>query len=162
MSKLIPLSQGKYAVVDDEDYDFLMELPNSSRNSKWRRTNFGYARLNINDTYLLMHRLVMNAPPYKDVDHINRNKLDNRKSNLRVCSAQDNRRNSGLSRLNTSGTKGVHYVVSRNKWQARIGINYKRISLGYYDSLDEAVKVREQAVLQHFKDFAPSNIGVLR
>lgn len=153
----IPLTKGKYALVDDEDYDFLVELPNSSRGSKWRVNNMGYAQLNINNTYILMHRLVADTPTGKDVDHINRDRLDNRQSNLRICTAQENRRNSAINSNNTSGTTGVHYKPARNKWQARITVSYRRISLGYYVNQEDAVNARQLAVSKYFKDFAPIN-----
>lgn len=87
-----------------------------------------------------MHRLILNAPDDRLVDHINRDKLDNRCSNLRLVSFKTNITNRGKQRNNSSGYTGVQYRKDRNKWFALIGNNgsYKR--LGSFDNPAEAHK----------------------
>src|SRR3990167_419773 len=109
--KQIKLTQGKYTLVDDEEFDWL---------SKWSwclHTN-GYAqrgifskKRNINKM-ILMHREIMKPRDEEWIDHINQNKLDNRKSNLRICNASTNGANQKISIKNTSGYKGVNWDKS--------------------------------------------------
>lgn len=90
---------------------------------------------------MTIHRYLTNCPANKVVDHINRNPLDNRLENLRCVSFGDNVRNSKVLKNSISGVKGVRYRYGR--YQARITINGKTISLGHFDTLEEAKKVRE-------------------
>lgn len=87
------------------------------------------------------------------VDHINGNKLDNRMENLRSASVKENSRNSGTRPTNTSGYKGVYKAMS-GKWQACIGVDYKKIYLGVFDTPELAHKVYAEAAKKHHKDFA--------
>ena len=105
------------------------------------------------NTGLRLHRFIMNAPEDKVVDHINHNKLDNRKCNLRVCTQSQNTMNSSLRSDNTSGYTGVYWYKSRSKWLVRITVNGKCINLGYYDDLEEAVKVRKEAEIKYFGEY---------
>jgi len=133
MSKLIPLSNGRaYAIVDDEDYDFISSL-------KWNLTTHGYAE---NYKYgILMHRIINNTPKNKVTDHINRNKLDNRKINLRSATKRLNAYNVPKLKNNTSGYKGVSFHKATNKWQSRILYKGKSIYLGIYNTPREAYEV---------------------
>ena len=88
-------------------------------------------------------------------DHIDRNPLNNRRSNLRKCTQQENHYNHSLRIDNTSGVTGVYWDALRGKWVSHIGINGKTKFLGRFDTKDEAIKVRLQAELKYFKDFAP-------
>ena len=105
------------------------------------------------NTGLRLHRFIMNAPKGKVVDHINHNKLDNRKCNLRVCTQSQNTMNSSLRSDNSSGYTGVYWYKSRSKWLVRITVNGKCINLGYYDDLEEAVKVRKEAEIKYFGEY---------
>ena len=110
----------KVALVDDEDYEKVTEAIKykSGKPGKWyahrptayRNTNhIKYYAVN-GDRRKAIHRVVMNAPPGMDVDHINGDPLDNRKENLRVCTHRDNIRNSNTRRDSASGFKGVRYI----------------------------------------------------
>lgn len=77
--------------------------------------------------------------PEHDVDHKDRNRANDKWSNLRHVSRQCNNRNCTISPLNTSGIKGIGWYKNKNKWEVRIGINGKRKCLGYFDSFDEAI-----------------------
>ena len=101
-----------------------------------------------------MHRLVTNAPKGKIVDHINRNSLDNRLDNLRVCDQSVNIMNRELLKSNKSGHKGVFWCnnLVTPKWKSKIEIRYKTIHLGYFDTYEEAVIAREQTEKQYWID----------
>lgn len=88
-------------------------------------------------------------------DHINRNPLDNRKSNLRPCNLYQNAMNSSIMSNNTSGITGVNWDKQAQKWVARIQYYGKRISLGHFDNKDDAIKARLKAEAKYFKEFAP-------
>ena len=92
-----------------------------------------------------MHRVINNTPDDMQTDHINRNKLDNRKKNLRTVTTQQNQRNTNLSKNNTSGYIGVYLNKRVNKWMAYIWVNYKQIHLGYFKDIEDAIEVRKQA-----------------
>lgn len=152
--KKIKLTKGMVALVDDEDFERINSF-------KWcvGKTSFHhYAMRRDGKKTLFMHRFIVDAPKGLLVDHINRNGLDNRKENLRVCTAQQNRRNGGLSKLNTSGYKGVSWNKGIHKWSAYITANYKRIHLGYFDDKTEAARAYNNAAKQYFKEFNSSNI----
>jgi len=98
----------------------------------------------INQKLVRLHRLIAGAVE-KDqkVDHINGNTLDNRRSNLRICSNSENLRNRGKNINNTSGYKGVS--KRRNKWAAQVKHNYKTIFLGLFDTPEEAHEAYKRA-----------------
>ena len=97
-----------------------------------------------------MHRFIMNFPKGKYVDHINHNTLDNRKCNLRICNNADNIRNGKIRTNNKSGYNGICFDKSRNKWLAGIKVNYKRIFLGRYVNIEDAIKARKEAEKKYF------------
>lgn len=88
-------------------------------------------------------------------DHHSRNTLDNRKSNLWKATVQENARNSSKGTNNTSGFIGVSWNKKANKWRAYIMVDYKQISLGYFDDKNNAIKARLKAEKQYFGEFAP-------
>jgi hypothetical protein len=90
---------------------------------------------------IYLHRLIMNAPKGKDVDHINGNTLDCRKINIRICNRSQNSMNQRLKSNNTSGYKGVTWSKSANKWIAQITFNYKHLYLGIFETKEEAYTV---------------------
>lgn len=152
--KQIPLTKDKVALVDDEDYDFLMQW-------KWR-FHGGYAVRTDwilgSRKEILMHRVIAKTPTSKETDHINGNKLDNRKGNLRVCSRSANRFNQGkYAGEHHSKYKGVTWHKVWKKWQAQIRINGKTKYLGKYDSETEAAIAYNNAAASHHKEFARLN-----
>lgn len=154
--KIIELTQGKITFVDDEDFEWLSQW-------KWYY-NQGYA-VRKTSPKILMHREIVNAPDGKQVDHINRNGLDNRKNNLRICTLQENRRNKKLYKNNKSGHRGVwffkHKTCNYQKWMAYITHKGKRIFLGHFDNKEDAIKVRLKAEKKYFGEFAPQRGGEL-
>ena len=127
-------------LIDIEDIDKI-------KNSKWCKDKNNYVK-NSNQEYL--HRVIMEESNLF-IDHINGNKLDNRKSNLRVCCNADNLKNRvKLPSNNTSGILGVRYREDRNKWYAEIQYNKQKINLGSYTEKDDAIKARLEAEIKYF------------
>ena len=106
----------------------------------------GYIRIMIDGVHYYSHRLVWlyihSYIPENNLDHINRDPSDNRISNLREVSNQCNMRNTGNLARNTSGVKGVGWSKANQKWESRIHVNGKGISIGYYKSFSNAVCAR--------------------
>jgi len=153
---LIPLTKGKNAIVDFEDYEYLVQW-------KWRLSTKGYAvavigKRGIDKAKMLyMHRVVTNAPKTMHVDHIWGDKLDNRKKSLRFCTNAQNISNSGIRKNNTSGYKGVIWDKRDKKWRSTIGFNRKSIFLGCFSCKHEAASAYNVAAVKYFGEFAKPN-----
>ena len=136
--KRIPLYKKKiivdYAVVDDEDYEIVSLM-------KWRKSPRGYAVAKRSE---LMHRIIMNPDSGLYIDHINHDKLDNRRANLRVVTQKMNMANRVLNKNNKTGVKGVQFF--RNKYRVFIGAKY----VGVYRTIEEASQAYEEAFKEHF------------
>lgn len=104
----------------------------------WHKSNSGYATARINGRLVMMHRLLVDCPAGSEIDHINRNKLDNRRVNLRVVSRAENSLNVGLRNTNTSGYKGVSWNKSARKYSAQITHKGTSYYLGVYEDPQEA------------------------
>lgn len=130
----LSISRGKYtALIDSDD----IELVNQYR---WHITSKGYVE---NHIVGMLHRLIMKASKDKVVDHINRNPLDNRKSNLRLCYKAENCRNR-KKQLNTSGYKGVNWNNHRKgAWIAHICFKYRDYNLGRFKDVFHAAMARD-------------------
>ena len=102
---------------------------------------------------LFLHQFIMNPPKGMTIDHINGDKLDNRKSNLRICTMQQNSFNKGVQTNNTSGTTGVFWDKSKNRWVALIQINRKQIYLGTFKEKEDAIQARKQAEIDYFGEY---------
>lgn len=131
-------------IIDIEDIDNIIKY-------KWHCRNNGYCGANSN---ILLHRIVMNAKKGEYIDHINGNRLDNRKQNLRKCTNQENNFNKGLYSHNTSGVTGVSWDKRRNKWEVSIKINQKKMYLGRFDNFNDAVNKRKETEMIYFGEFA--------
>lgn len=105
--------------------------------------------------FVRFHRLVMHAKPGQCVDHINKNKADNRKKNLRCCERSENDRNRSLYSCNTSGVAGVYFDKQRKKWVASITYNHTKVYLGRYAVKEEAVLARLTKEVELYKEFSP-------
>ncbi len=141
--KQIPLTRGRFIIVDDEDYDRLSSVA-------WH-LNKGYAR---NDTLGYMHRVVLKQKPRQGTDHINGDKLDNRRENLRPATSQQNNLNRGKSIRNKSGFKGVSWSRTSRKWLACVYINGKQTYLGLYQDKRAAHSVYWKAAQELHGEFA--------
>ena len=154
--KRIKLTKGKFALVDDEDFEHLNQLKWCvliSGNNVYARRHHktGNKRITI-----LMHREVLATPKGFYTDHINGNGLDNRKSNLRVCTQQDNMRNLRAQTGGTSKYKGVYWSKRSNKWHAQIKVSVDgtRKSLGFYSLEEDAYKAYCEAAKKYHGEFA--------
>lgn len=121
------------------------------RKYKWFKNKQGYVN---NNKIGRLHRYLLNVTTNSDVDHINLNTLDNRKSNLRVTTRSQNCMNKDLYVTNTSKVTGVNYHTQRNKWRAYITVNYKTKHLGLFDTIEEAIKIRKEAEEKYFGEYA--------
>jgi HNH endonuclease/AP2 domain len=154
--KFIQVSNGKMAIVDDEDFEIVSK-------HHWHQDGAGYIRTNIwkgnrKDSAPRLHRMVLpNTPKHLHIDHKNGDKLDNRKSNLRICSSSQNARNRGPQNNNTSGYKGVIYDKARSKWRSEICVEGKRKYLGRFTTAEEAAKAYNDAAIQFHGEFAYIN-----
>ena len=156
--KTIELTQGKFTIVDDDDYLWLGSF-------KWSVSADGYAIRNKklgygknNRTIEYMHKTVMHCDgSIKQVDHINLDRLDNRKSNLRLCSMEQNRKNRKKTKNNTSGFKGVFWDKVSSKWYAQVTANRKVFSLGRSETKEEAARKYNQKATELHGEFAHLN-----
>lgn len=147
--KIIQLSQGKVALVNDRDYKRLNLF-------KWFYDH-DYARTTINGHKVYMHRFILDTPAGYSVDHINQDKLDNRRRNLRLATAQQNSANAKKSSANTSGYRGVSWSKKEKRWRAVISVGYKTLTLGYFVDIKEAAKAYNDNATVWFGDFARLN-----
>lgn len=136
----VPLTQGYEAIVDMSDIHLISGV-------NWHARRDGclvYAGCNLPKNgsgkrgYISMHRLIMGSPINMEVDHRDRNGINNRKCNLRIASKSQNQANRKTSQLNISGFKGVSPCKRNGTWHARISKGGKRFSLGYYKTPEEA------------------------
>jgi len=159
MTKKIKLTQGKFALVDDADFDWLNQW-------KWyaqKQRNTFYAvrnvRVGLKQKIVKMHRLILGLDfdDGRQGDHINMDTLDNRRANLRIAIHAQNQRNRGRNANNTSGYKGVYWNKQKKKWRAYIKVNGKQKYLGYFDDPIKAARAYDEAAKKHHKEFAQMN-----
>lgn len=134
---------------DLEDYDKI-------KNYCWyegihKNNDYHYIAANFKNKVIRMSQVICG----KYFDHINRNPLDNRKSNLRAANYTENARNYSKQKNNTSGFSGVSWDKDRSKWAASIVVDKKNKKLGRFNNKDDAVKARLQAEARYFGEFAP-------
>jgi hypothetical protein len=153
----IRLTQGKVAIIDDEDARLAQ--------FRWRVTPKGYAvrhspRVHYKRASIYLHREVLGVTGTPaTVDHINMDRLDCRRCNLRVATASQNGANRGPQRNNTSGFKGVRWFKPRKKWRAQIKTHGKQETLGYFTAAEDAARAYDRAALDAFGEFARLNFA---
>lgn len=148
--KLIQLTQKRFAKVDNEDFERLKSI-------NWS-VSHGYA---FNYYKGRMHRYIMNCPEGLVVDHINHDKLDNRKSNLRICTQDENMLNS-KPKIGTSIYKGVYFSNKSQKWVSDIVRNGKKKRIGTFDTEEEAGMAYDRKALELHGEFAYLNFPELK
>ena len=158
----IPLTQGKFAIVDPEDYQELSKYNwyavRSPRGFYAVRTVFTKKARVVRKT-VGMHRVILNAPEGKFIDHINHNGLDNRKSNLRICTIQQNIWNMRKQKSNcASKYKGVTWRKDIDKWQARVVCGGKVFSCGHFEDEKAAAAAYDKKAKELFGEFAAPNL----
>lgn len=147
--KIIPLTKGKFAKVDNEDFYRVNEVC-------WTFMKRGYC---MNFYLGKMHRFIMDCPEDMIVDHINRDKLDNRKGNLRICTNKDNAKNRNIKNGYTSKYKGVYWNKKSKKWRASITSDEKRFHLGMFENEEEAARCYDLKAKELHKEFANTNFN---
>ena len=156
--KKISLTQGQYAVVDDEDFVWLSKYKWFARYDK-KGQRF-YATRGVyngkNMSCVWMHREILDTPKWVLTDHINHDTLDNRKKNLRCASHTENLRNARLRKDSKSGYKGVS--KHGKKWRAYINVYGQRRCLGSYVDILSAARAYNKVALKMFGEFAQPNI----
>lgn len=150
--RLIPLTQGKHAIVDASDYDRVSKF-------KWyanRPSKFTwYAMRRVGSAIILMHREIMSPSPDLDVDHLDRDGLNNRRKNLRVCTPAQNSANRVKQRTPASSRyKGVSLVKRTGRWRAYICPGGRQKTLGCFDNEVEAARAHDAAAKEIFGSFA--------
>jgi hypothetical protein len=154
MPQHIPLTRGYAALVDDSDYDLV-------RQSKWLYVGSGYAgrfvTIDGKKKLLYLHRFLLNAQPDQRIDHINGDRLDCRRENLRLVTLYQNQQNRKCPAHSTSGRKGVCWHRKQGKWHVRISVNGTRMHLGYHDDLETATLLYDAAARHFFNGYARPN-----
>lgn len=154
----IPLSQGKVAIVDADDYEWLIE-------GRWyavkrRNTFYGICKFKNEDgvwKHLYMHRAINKTPDGFETDHIDGDGLNNRRANLRTVTRKQNIWNIQPIRGSSSKYKGVHWSKIAEKWQAQIPAGNKTVWLGLYDSEEDAARAYNIAAVKYRGEFAYIN-----
>jgi len=147
----IPLSGGQVAHIDKEDLDKIKNYGWYAHFDSVGKTFYAVTR--THGTRIPMHRLILNADQSVVVDHIDHNGLNNKKSNIRICTQSQNCMNKRTQSNNMSGYRGVSFHKRKNKYQATIMVNRKQIYLGSYDTALEASEAYQAAAKKMFGEF---------
>lgn len=139
---------GEVGLIDKEDRVHVEK-------EYWGVNSQGYSHARIEGKLIRLQRYLLNFPDAV-VDHKNRNKLDNRKENLRICSQNNNSKNLSVKSNNQSGVAGVSRIKSTGKWRARIMVDRREINLGHFVHFEDAVTARRLGELNYYGEFAPS------
>ncbi len=154
-------AQGMSFVVDDEDFENVSSIP-------WRLSKYGYVyhRKYIGSAgqnkwrykWVTLHNYILGQPIKGMIDHIDGDKLNNSRANLRISTRQQNTWNSKKSKTNTSGYVGVVWCATTNRWRATIYQDGQHIDLGRFDTPQEAGFVYDQFALQLRGEYARLNM----
>lgn len=151
--KEIELTHGYKTIIDDEDYELVNKY-------NWYYHN-GYAttkvKVNGKRKHIYIHRLVNNTPDGLITDHINGDRLNNRRSNLRSCTDKQNLRNRKKRKDSKGNYKGVVLYKRTGKWQAYIMKDSKQYHLGYFNKEKDAAKAYNKKAVELFGEFARLN-----
>ena len=151
---IVPLPQGRFAKIDRED------VATASQRS-WHISPKGYAQCWIDNRRVLLHRLILSPPKGVQVDHTNGDRLDNRRSNIRLCTHKQNMQNQKMHKTNTSGFIGV-FRATKSTYHAQLRIDGKPRHLGSFLCPIEAAIFRDVAALEIRGEFARLNFPHLR
>lgn len=157
MAKQLPVGNTKFVLVDDDVYEWAQHFTwnfGGSKNryaKRWRGKSDPPGPQSI-----YLHREIAGAQPGQVVDHVSGDPSDNRRCNLRICSPAGNSRNRGLGRNSTSGVVGVCWDRNEERWKAHIRVGKRRITLGYFRSLENARQARIKGERKYFGEFSPA------
>jgi len=150
----IPLRNGGPAIIDEEDQELVAGWG-------WYLMTIGYVgamtgRGSGKRTVVLLHRLIMGSPAGEQIDHINGNKLDNRRANLRIATPRQNTLNRWrISGRNKSGIVGVCQNGTNGLWRATISVGGRQVHLGNFRSISQAARARWEAEIRYRGELMP-------
>lgn len=154
----IPLTKGKFAIIDTQDLLIVGQFSwraNEHSPGRWyARRSFRHDGRQSSEQ---MHRRIVGPPVGLWVDHINGDGLDNRRSNLRLCTRQQNTANQAVTTTGASGFRGVRRFRNTTKWQAQIKVNQRSLHLGQFNTPEEAAHAYDAAAWRAFGPFATLN-----
>lgn len=150
----LELTKGQVTLVDDDDLPLLLQY---RWQAKLRRNGMYYACTSIDGRTVYIMDVLLSVPHGMMADHINRDTLDNRRSNLRIVTPAKNAWNRNAMRGTASGYKGVSWNVDAKQWSARITVRGRREHLGYYDDASEAAYAYDNAARIYYGEFAVFN-----
>lgn len=157
--KEIPLTQGKIALVDDEDFECVSKLKWCAVRGKYTFYAVGGDCSSGSRRHIYLHRFILGlTDPKIETDHRDGNGLNCTRLNLRLCTPAENARNRSRQGNNTSGYKGVSWEKVREKWRAEIQANGKRFMIGRFENLMDAVFARDKAARKLHGVFAVLNL----
>lgn len=136
--------------MDDADYEHLFTY-------RWHATTTGYARSQQGATRILMHRVILGVTPEdkRDVDHIDHNRLNNQRANLRVVTKSQNQMNRLPGKNNTSGVIGVHWDKEAQLWCVTLHKHRRQVYIKRFKSFEDAVAARKRVEQQVYEEYAP-------
>lgn len=165
--KRIELTQGKVALVDDADFESLIQHKWYARKmgNVYYAMRHGKRKLTLNQPTIFMHRVILGLQPgdKQQCDHRDGDGLNNQRANLRVCTNQQNGYSRKKYKVGTSKYKGVCWSLCAHKWQSQIQVKRTHIYLGYFNSERKAAQAYDVAAIKHHGDFALTNkmLGLL-
>lgn len=157
--KKIKLTRGKFALVDDADYEYLSQWKWFCETSHHaaRDQHIGMDGKREIKKRIKMHRLIMGFPKAMEIDHIDGNPLNNQRRNLRIVTHAQNQKNLKTPITNTSGFKGVSWSKVRRKWIAGIHVDGRGYNLGGFDTIEEAARKYNEVAVERFGEFVRLN-----
>jgi hypothetical protein len=158
MTRMIALTLGQFALVDDADFPLLSvhRWNFSPRSDSGAYATRGCRMDDGRRTTIYMHRQIMDAPRESEVDHVDGDGLNNQRSNLRLCTKSQNIANARF-KTSSTGYRGVYLQKRRGDWQAQATVDGKTVNLGTFKDPVEAAKVRDEFVGRLYGDFAILN-----
>jgi HNH endonuclease/AP2 domain len=157
LQRTIPVGQGQFAIVDQDDYERVTEYKWYAVKHPTRSVFHVTGYIASFGFYMPLHRFILNAPRGTQIDHRDGNPLNNRRENLRFCTAAQNAQNSRKPKTNTSGFKGVNWDKRRQNWVARIKCNSKAIHIGVFKDPVLAAHAYDHAARRYHGPFARLN-----